>query len=86
MNGKIYGIFGRINLNKINNWKYIKGKSLWANVNFNETDQISNSERIYFSLKTYSLNNLLDFRINLIDDNGEGIIFNAAEKNFHFKL
>ena len=40
INGKIYNILGIINLNKTNNWEFIKGKSLWINVNFNGTDQI----------------------------------------------
>ena len=48
INGKIYNILGLINLNEINNWEYIKGKSLWVNVNFDRADQINNSQRIYF--------------------------------------
>ena len=44
--GKIYNILGIINLNKINNWEYIKGKSLWVNVNFDGVDQTNNSEHI----------------------------------------
>ena len=81
---KKYNIFGIINLNKINNWEYVKGKSLWVNVNFNETDQINNSEYVYFSFKIYLLNDLLDFSINLIDENGTAIIFNATEKKYQF--
>ena len=34
INGKIYNIFGIINLDKINNWDYIKEMPLWLNVNF----------------------------------------------------
>lgn len=64
---KKYNILGIINLNKKSNWEYVKGKSLWVNVNFNETDQINNSEYVYFSFKIYLLNDLLDFSINLID-------------------
>ena len=37
INGEIYNILGIRNLNKINNCEYIKGKSLWVNVNFDET-------------------------------------------------
>ena len=73
INGKIYNILGIINLNKINNWEYIKGKSLWVNVNFNGTDHINNSEHIYFLFERLSLNDLLDFSINLIDNNGKAI-------------
>ena len=35
-NGKIFSILGTINLDKISNWEYIKGKSLWVNVSFTE--------------------------------------------------
>ena len=41
INGKIYNILGIINLDKISNWEYIKGKSLWVNVSFTEQEQIS---------------------------------------------
>ena len=54
---------------------------MWVNVNFNGTDQINNSEHIYFPFKTYSLNDLRDFSTHLIDNNGEAVLFNAAEKN-----
>ena len=81
---KKHNILGIINLNKINNWEYVKGKSLWVNVNFNETDQIDNSGYVYFSFKIYLLNDLLDFSINLIDENGTAIIFNATEKKYQF--
>ena len=79
INGKIYNILGVINLNKINNWDYIKEKSLWVNVNFDEPKQISNGKHLSFSFKTFSLNNLLDFSINLIDDNNKPLEFNSGE-------
>ena len=79
MNNKIYNILGIINLNKINNWDYIKGKSLWVNVNFNEPEQIYNSEHLSFSFKTFSLNDLLDFSVNLIVDDNKPIEFNSGE-------
>ena len=73
-------MLGMINLNRINIWEYIKGKSLLVYVSFNGTDLINNTEHINFSFKTYSLNDLLDFNIYLIDDNDAAIVFNAAEK------
>ena len=78
LNGKIYNILGILIIEDIvlNNWE-----SMWVNVNSNGTDQINNSEHIYFPFKTYSLNDLRDFSINLIDNNGEAALFNAAEKN-----
>ena len=84
INGKIYNILGIINLNKINDWEYIKGKSLWVNVNFDGADQINNSEHIYFSFMTSSLNGLLDFSINLNDDDNKAIEFNSGEKKYLF--
>ena len=36
MNGKILNILGVINMDKINNWDKIKGKSIWVNANFEE--------------------------------------------------
>ena len=80
INGKIYNIPGIINFNEINNWDCIKGKSLWANVDSEEADQINNSKLICFS----SLNDLLDFSINLIDDSNKTIEFNSGEKKVSF--
>ena len=89
INGKIYNILGIINLNKINNWEYIKGISLWVNGNFDKPTQINNSEHISFSFTTLSLNDLLDFSINLIDDSNNPIEFNSREKKIsilNFKI
>ena len=80
LNGRIYNMLGMINLNRINIWEYMKGKSLLVYISFNGTDLINNTEHINFSFKTYSLNDLLDFNIYLIDDNDAAIVFNAAEK------
>ena len=82
INGKIYNIPGIINFNKINNWDCIKGKSLRVNVDSEEADQINNSKLICFS----SLNDLLDFSINLIDDSNKTIEFNSGEKKVFWIL
>ena len=84
INGKIYNILGITNLNKINNWEYIKGISLWVNGNFDEPKQINNSEHISFSFTTLSLNDLLDFSINLINDSNNPTEFNSGEKKYPF--
>ena len=86
INDKIYGI---INLNIINSWDYIKGKSLWVNVNFDEPKQTDNREHLSFSFKTLSLNDLLHFSINLIDGNKKPLGFNSGETKIsilHFKI
>ena len=73
INKKIYNILIIINLNKTNNHNDIKGKLLWLNVKINGEDQVNNSEYIYFSFMISSLNHLLDFGINLIDDSNKAI-------------
>ena len=76
-------------MNKINNLEYSKGKSLWVNVNFDRAHQINNSEHIYFSFMTSSLNDLLNFNINLNDDDKKAIEFNSGEKKIsimNFKI
>ena len=78
VNGKIYNIIGTINLDKVNNWDYIKETSLQGNVNFNEPKQINNIDHLSFSLKTLSLN-MLGFSINLTDDHNKLIEFNRGE-------
>ena len=42
---------------------------MWINVSFTEQEQINDSKHLSFSFKTLSLNDLLNFSINLIDDN-----------------
>ena len=80
INGKIYSILGIINLDKISNWEYIKGKSLWVNVSFTEQEQINDSKHLSFSFKTLFLNHLLNFSINLIDEDNKSIKFNSGEQ------
>ena len=68
INGKIYSLLGIINLDKIGNWEYIKGKSLWVNISFNEQEK---KKHLSFPFKTQSLNDLQNFSINLIDDDNK---------------
>ena len=52
INGKISNILGVINLNEIENWEYIKGKSLWVNVNFNSLGEAKSTDHFCFLSKT----------------------------------
>ena len=70
INGKIYCLHGITNLDKIINWEYIKGKSLWVNMSFNE-QEINDCKRLSFPFKTQSLNDVLNFSISLIDDDNK---------------
>ena len=82
---KIYSLIGIIDLQKINSWENIKGKSLWVNATFNEQEEINNSKHLCFSFMTSSLSNLLNLSINLIDDKNQQISFKSDEKkNNHY--
>ena len=80
INGKIYSILGIINLDKISNWEYIKGKSLWVNISFTEQEQINDSKHLSLSFKTQSLNDLLNVSINLTGDDNKSIKFSSGEQ------
>ena len=79
INGKISNILGVINLNKIENWEYVKEKSLWVNINFNSLEEIKSTEHFCFPFKTLSLNDLFSFSIYLIDGNNKLIEFTNDE-------
>ena len=80
LNGKIYGLIGIIDLQKINNWSNIKGKSLWVNTIFKEQEEISNNRHLCFRFMTSSLNDLLNFSMNLIDDHNQQINFESGKQ------
>ena len=80
LNGKIYGLIGIVNLQKINNWSNTKGKSLWVNAIFKEQEEISNNRHLCFRFMTSSLNDLLNFSMNLIDDQNQQINFESGEQ------
>ena len=74
-------------LEKINNWEEIKGQSLWINATLEEQKEISNSRHLCFPFMTLSLNDLLNFSINLIDDHNKQITFEEnAKKKEHVKF
>ena len=56
-----------------------------VNVNFDEPKQINDSQHISFSFTTPSLNDLLDFSINLIDNSNHPIEFNPSNALFSLK-
>ena len=65
-------MLGIINLN---NWKEMKEQSLWVNATLEEQKEINNSKYLCFLFVTSTLNDLLSFHINLIDDNNKDIKF-----------
>ena len=59
----------------LNNWKEMKGQSLWVNATLEEQKEINNSKYLCFLFVTSTLNDLLSFHINFIDDNNKDIKF-----------
>ena len=66
---------GIIDLIEINNGGEIKGQSLWINATLEEQKEINNSRHLCFPFMTTTLNDLLNFSINLIDDHNKQITF-----------
>ena len=77
---------GIIDIIEINNWGEIKGQSLWINATLEEQKEINNSRHLCFPFMTTTLNDLLNFSINLIDDHNKQITFEDNEKNKHIKF
>ena len=79
INGKILNILGIINLDKINSWEKIKGKSIWVNATFKELKD-KKSDHFSFGFSTTNLADLLSFSMYLIDSKNNKITFNNIEK------
>ena len=89
INSKIYNLIGIIDLKIINNWKGMKGQSLWINATLEEQKEINNSRHLCFLFSTRTLNDLLSFSINLLDDNNKEITFEDNQKKIsipNFKI
>lgn len=89
INSKIYGLLGIIDSKKINNWEEVKSQSLWINAMFKEQKERSNSRKLCFLFSTRTLNDLLSFSMNLLDDNNKQITFEDNEKKIsvlNFKI
>ena len=89
INSKIYNLIGIIDLKIINNWKEMKGQSIWINATLEEQKEINNSRHLCFPFSTRTLNDLLSFSINLLDDNNKEITFEDNQKKIsilNFKI
>ena len=75
INSKIYALLGIIDLKRINTWDEIKGESLWINATLEEQKEINNCKNLCFSFTTKTLNDLLSFSINLLNDNNKQTTF-----------
>ena len=77
---KIYGLLEIIDFEKINNWEEIKGQPIWINATLEVQREINTSKHLCFPFRTRTLNNLLNFSINLLDDNNNPITFENNKK------
>ena len=86
LNYKNFDILAAIDLNKIENWKDIKGQSVWTNVQLKNHKEINNNSHICFPFITRSFNELTSFSIYLQDDLNKKIEFKKGENNKHVQL
>ena len=80
LNRKAYDLVTIIDLDKISNWKEIKGQSIWISVSFKEQKEINNYSHLCLPFVTRSLNDLTSFSIYLQDDKNKEIEYNSGEK------
>ena len=89
LNYKTFDIIGVIDLNKMRNWKEIKGQSVWTNIQFKNHKEINQSSHLCFPFITKSFNDLTSFSIYLQDSSNEKINFESNEKKvsiFNFQI
>ena len=81
LNGKLYKAIGCIYTNEIEGWDKIKKKtSNWVNCKFSNSKYPFGAKHLSFEFDTASFHNLLDFNLNLLDQNGKEITFLTAEQ------
>ena len=80
LNGKIYDLITIIELDKINNWKEVKGQSIWVSASFKDQKEINNNSHLCVPFVTRSLKDSKTFSIYLQDDKNKKIEFNSREK------
>ena len=89
LNQKIFDVLAVIDLEKINNWKDIKGQSVWINTFFKDHQEINNNTHLCFPFITKSFSDLSSFRIYLQDNNNTKIELKSGEKKvsiFNFQI
>ena len=79
INGKIYSILGIINLADVKNWEEVKGKSIYASLKFDDIASIETATHFAFKFKTGFPTEILEFKIELLDDKTKQIRFNDSE-------
>ena len=81
INGKVYKAIGCIFTNEIEGWDKIKKTtSNWVSCKFTNSKYPFGAKHLAFEFDTSSLNTLLNFTLNLIDQTGKEITFLDSEQ------
>ena len=81
LNGKLYKSIGCIYTNEIEGWDKIKKTtSNWVKCKFSNSKYPFGAKHLSFEFDTTSFHNLLDFNLNLLDQNGKEITFLTTEQ------
>ena len=80
INGKLYKTPGVVNINQIEEWQKLKGKSKWVNAVFNDSEDLTVAKHFAFAFTTNSLQDILNFELNFLDDKANLITFILSEK------
>ena len=81
INGKVYKAIGYIFTNEIEGWDKIKKTtSNWASCKLTNSKYPCGAKHLAFEFDTSSLNTLLNFTLNLIDQTGKEITFLDSEQ------
>ena len=84
INGKVYKAIGCIFTNEREGWDKIKKTtSNWVSCKLTDSKYPFGAKHLAFEFDTTSLNTLLNFSLNLIDQNGKEITFLATEQKVH---
>ena len=89
LNYKLFDLLAEIDLDKIANWKDIKGNSIWVNVQFKDHKETNNASHLCFPFLTRTLSGLTSFTIQLQDDQNKKIQFESEEQKtciFNFQI
>ena len=71
-----------INNNEIKDWTKLKGESKWINIIFNDSENPTLAKHFAFTFETINLRNLLNFELNLRNDEAKPIKFAPNEKKY----
>ena len=74
-----YSLLGIVNLSEINNWSEVKGKSIYVSIKFDDIASIESATDFAFKFKTSFSTEILELKVELLDDKAKQIEFNDSE-------